>query len=244
MIVINDGIHLRLITQPDHARLAGDIAEAWHADVWRSHAKRDVLLLAIREHDNGWIEPDAEPEVDPQTGHPYDFVSAPEEVKQAIWPRGVERLARRDPLAAAFVAQHALTLFADRQSKPSWSAFFVRMTVLRDTLLDVCEMSDPDARDAFALDYRLLYLADFLSLAFCNDWHQTFDSDGYSFVVRGDRLMVTPDPFGAQLVSLSVPSRQIPSRRYHTTVDLRRALAESEEFRIYGIARGGALRAE
>jgi hypothetical protein len=90
----------------------------------------------------------------------------------------------------------------------------------------------------------LLYLADFLSLAFCNDWHQTFDSDGYSFVVRGDRLIVTPDPFGAQLVSLSVPSRQIPNRRYHTTVDLQRALAEAEEFRIYGIARGGALRAE
>ena len=241
MIVTNDGTHLRLITQPDHARLAGDIAEGWHADVWRSHATRDVLLLAIREHDNGWIEPDAEPAVDPRTGHPFDFVSAPEALKQAIWPRGVERLARQEPLAAAFVAQHALTIFADHRSTPSWSSFFDRMTKLRETLLDVCDMSQPEARDEFERDYRLLYLADFLSLAFCNDWQQTFQSDGYAFAVRGDRLIVTPDPFGAQLVSLSVPTRQIPDRRYHTAVELSQALAGAEEFGLCGIARGGAL---
>jgi Protein of unknown function (DUF3891) len=241
MIVNDDGKYLRLITQPDHARLAGDIAEAWHADGWRSHPQRDVLLLAIREHDNGWIEPDAEPAIDPQTGHPYDFVSAPQEVKQAIWPRGVERLARQEPLAAAFVAQHALTIFADHRSKPSWSPFFDRLTTLRDALLDVCEISAPDGRAAFARDYRLLFLADFLSLAFCNDWQQTFESDGYQFAVRGDRLVVMPDPFGAQLVSLSVPTRQIPSHRYQTTAEFHRALADAEEFALHGIARGGRV---
>jgi hypothetical protein len=238
MIVTDDGTYIRLITQPDHARLAGDIAEAWHADLFQTHVKRDVLLLAIREHDNGWIEPDAEPAVDPQTGRPYDFVSAPEDLKQGIWPRGVERLAREDPLAAAFVAQHALTIFADHRSKPSWSLFFERMTSLRDTLLELCDMSDPDSRDAFLRDYRLLFLADFLSLAFCNDWQQTFESDGYSFTVQGDRLIVTPDPFGAQLVSLSVPTRQIPSRKYDTTSDLHRTLAGAEDSTLHGIARG------
>jgi hypothetical protein len=238
MIVANDGTFLRLITQPDHARLAGDIAEAWYADGWRTHARRDVLLLAIREHDNGWIEPDAEPAVDPQTGHPYDFISTPEEIKQAIWPRGVERLARQEPLAAAFVAQHALTIFADHQSKPSWSSFFDRMTTMRDTLLDWCEVSSPEGRAAFARDYRLLFLADYLSLAFCNDWQRTFESDGYQFSLRGDRLVVVPDPFGKALVSLSVPARQVPARRYQTSRDLHRALAEAEEFEVHGIARG------
>jgi hypothetical protein len=150
----------------------------------------------------------------------------------------VERLARQEPLAAAFVAQHALTIFADHQSKPSWSSFFDRMTTMRDTLLDWCEVSSPEGRAAFARDYRLLFLADYLSLAFCNDWQRTFESDGYQFSLRGDRLVVVPDPFGKALVSLSVPARQVPARRYQTSRDLHRALAEAEEFEVHGIARG------
>jgi hypothetical protein len=200
-----------------------------------------VLLLAIREHDNGWIEPDAEPAIDPRTGHPYDFVSAPEEVKQAIWPRGVERLARQEPLAAAFVAQHALTIFADHRPQPAWAAFFNRITAMRDALLDLCGISRPDARDAFARDYRLLFLADFLSLTFCNEWQKTFESDGYQFALRGDRLVVTPDPFGAQVVPLAVPTRQIPSRRYRTTGELHGALADAQQSGLYGMARGSGV---
>jgi hypothetical protein len=238
MIVNEHGPHLRLITQPDHARLAGDIAEAWEADGWSLHPRREVLLLAIREHDNGWMEPDQNPEVDPQTGHPYDFVSAPEEVKQAIWPRGVERLAAQEPMAAAFVAQHALTIFADHRSTPSWFPFFNRMSGLRDLLLDQCGVSELDSRRAFARDYRLLFLADFLSLAFCNGWKQPFETDGYRFALRTDQLMIAPDPFGSQHVPLSVPARQIPRRRYETPGDLQEALAAGEQVSLRGTARG------
>jgi len=238
MIVRPDGDMLILITQPDHARLSADMAEAWRADGLPVHPQRARLLLAIREHDNGWIEPDSAPAVNPTTGHPFDFVSTPAAIKQAIWPRAVARLEHADPLAAAFVAEHALTVLADHRSDPEWRSFFTRVTASRDALLERCEIQTPDQMAAFRRGYRLLYLVDFLSLAFCNGWTQTFAESGYRFALTGDRLVVAPDPFAGSQVTLSVPARRISNRRYATEAALQRILEEAKTSPMRGTAMG------
>ena len=63
-----------------------------------SRPRRDAILHAIAEHDNGWAEGDAAPSVNPATGQIFDFISAPIAVRQGVWPRGVARLAG-DPWA-------------------------------------------------------------------------------------------------------------------------------------------------
>jgi Protein of unknown function (DUF3891) len=103
---VHDG--LELITQPDHAHLAGAIMK--RCVPLAARPRRDAILLAIREHDNGWIEEDAAPAVNTETGSIFDFVSAPLSVRHAVWPRGVRRLAST-PWAAALVAQHAITVY-------------------------------------------------------------------------------------------------------------------------------------
>ena len=88
-------------------------------------------MLAIQAHDNGWQEVDAEPCLDPATGRVLDFVHVPEDVRHAVWRRGVARLGG-EPYAAALVAQHALHIYRRMRQQPGWRQFFVDMTAARD----------------------------------------------------------------------------------------------------------------
>ena len=70
VIVVDKGDLLRVITQPDHARFAAELLSLWRADGLPEHPRREQLLFAVREHDNGWREADAAPWVDPATQKP------------------------------------------------------------------------------------------------------------------------------------------------------------------------------
>ena len=120
MIVRDEGSSLLLITQPDHGRLAHDIVAAMRTEAVLHGSGRDTILLATREHDNGWLEVDAAPTVDPDTGRPYDFIAGPTRVKHELWPRGIARVAKMNPRAGALVAQHAITVYNYRAAEPGW----------------------------------------------------------------------------------------------------------------------------
>ena len=132
MICFPERDRLMLITQPDHAQLAGRIMAACVA--LAHHPRRESILRACAEHDGGWIEVDADPGVDRLTGHVIDFMTAPSLTKQAVWPRAIARLAD-DPWAAALVAMHALTVYSRYRDDPAWASFFPDMTSTRDALV-------------------------------------------------------------------------------------------------------------
>src|SRR5262245_39800624 len=96
---------------------------AWRRDGWPEAPNRAVVLFATQEHDNGWLEEDAAPIVDGKTGRLLDFIGAPDETRQRIWPRAVERL-RDQPYAAALVAHHAISVFERYRELMSWDGFF------------------------------------------------------------------------------------------------------------------------
>src|SRR5687767_11733974 len=132
MIVREDGGRLWLITQPDHAQLAGRImaqCAALHA-----HPRRETILRAVAEHDIGWREVDAAPRLRPGQGAIADFITLADDDRQEIWPRAVAMLAD-EPYAGALVAQHALTAYARYRSEPGWATFFRTMEGLRDAQL-------------------------------------------------------------------------------------------------------------
>ena len=111
MIVRPDGDDLLLVTQPEHAkRSPGASWRPGAGTAFPASPTRETVLLATREHDNGWIEVDEHPDLDAGSGRPQHFMTAPDATKQGIWPRGVRRLEPVDPAAAALVAQHALAL--------------------------------------------------------------------------------------------------------------------------------------
>lgn len=236
MIIRADGDSLLFITQPDHARLAADAIEPWQADRFPAHPRRDVILLAAREHDNGWLEEDASTHVD-RDGAPLDFVSVPVEVRHRIWPRAAARIAPASPYAGALIAQHALAVYSSTRTDPGWQNFFRTMTEVRDALLARSGM----ALETLERDYPLVNAADRISLAFCTGWTQPLESHGRR-IILSDRntVLIAPDPFSGARVPLRVPARRLSRRAFDSGAALRSALDEAPNEFLDGVALGTA----
>jgi hypothetical protein len=238
MIVRHADGRLLCLTQPDHAALAGRLAEAWAADGVPRRPSRDQLLAAVRQHDAGWATADAAPLFDPMTHGPHGFVTAPLEVRQGAFLRGVETLAADDPYVAALVAQHGLTVYRRFQHDPAWSAFFPALERRRDDLSAPYLARVGAQAFTFLQDYTVLGLCDLFSLVFCNGWREPHLMEGYEVVLEGSRLVVTPDPFAGVSVDLTVPARALPLRPYWSQADLDAAWAEAEPATLTGMAIG------
>src|SRR5262245_24363460 len=145
-----DDVHL--ITQPDHAHLAARIIE--HAVTLAARPRRDAILLAVAEHDNGWTEEDAAPIVNLETGRVADFVNVPLAVRHRVWPRAIQRL-QQHPWTAALVAEHAVVVYDRFRSEPEWDPFFSGMESSRARMLQVSGLRF----HTLVADYELLRLA-------------------------------------------------------------------------------------
>jgi hypothetical protein len=211
---------LLFIAQQDHAALSAAIMAEWKLDGFPDHPRRDAILLATHEHDNGWLEEDAMTHVD-QDGEPLDFMSVPPTVKQRIWPRAAARVAERNPYAAALIAQHALALHGQQQTEPAWRPFLSQMERLKMDLVARCAAG---AGDTLQDDYRFVQAGDQLSLVFCNGWTAPFPRPGGRLQLHGDTLTVSPDPFNGRQVPLRIAARRLPVRTFASGRELRAAL--------------------
>ncbi len=232
MILRRDGDAWLCIQQMDHAGMAADLMTRWK-DLDR-HPRRDEIFLAIRQHDNGWIEEDDRTHVDP-SGEALDFMSVPAAVKHRIWPRAVARLERDHPYVAALVAQHALTVHGQQRVDGAWRPFFETMEGLRSTLLD---RAGAWANAALDEDYRFVQLADQLSLIFCNGWTAPFPRHGGRSILTGHTLVTSPDPFEGASVPIQVAARRIPARRFDSPADLRAAIGQAPVETLSGTLQG------
>ena len=233
MIIQHAKTQLLLITQPDHAALAGRIMRAWKLGGLPEHPRREEILTATDNHDNGWQEEDAALHLN-ESGDPLDFVAVPSYVKQRIWPRGTDRWAARSPYVAALIAQHALTVYGTLAQDPAWGSFFRLMTRTRDDLLSRSGVAPSDLAD----DYPFVRTGDQLSLVFCNGWTAPLTGIGYKAILSGITLQITPDPFAGARVPLEVPARSLPATQYASAADLRTALAAAPTVRLAGEAVG------
>lgn len=231
MIVRTDGTNIQLITQPDHAQLARRVMERCAS--LRSHPRRELILTAIGEHDNGWQEEDDAAPLDASTGEIQDFIHAPIAVRQRVWPRAVARLAP-EPWVAALVAQHALTAYDRFRQDPEWTDFFDRMTALRDEQLREAGGVLTDLLE----DYLFVRLGDLISLSFCLGVAGEQQFADYTIESVGDgRVLVSPDLFGGASVSMTVAGRKMPNRPFGSEDDLHRAMETAVPTTIRGDVR-------
>ena len=199
-----------------------------------ARTRRDTILFAIEEHDNGWQEEDASPRVNPVTGDVVDFMTAPAEVRQRVWPRAVARLAA-NPWAAALVAQHAITIYDRHQRDSEWLAFFQQMQSARDEIVRASGVPLAD----FMADYAFVRLADLISLTFCTGWTDEQHIGQWRIQRSGDRVVVTPDPFAGAEIDMSVRMREVRDEVFPSDSALRQALEKATMATLEGVAVGG-----
>lgn len=251
MIIRDAGSEWLVITQPDHAALAGRLMAAWQADGLPDRPTREAVLFATTHHDIGWHEEDADPRVDPVARRPYDFMNLPAEGRQAIWPRAVSALSLRSTYAAALVAQHALTIYRRYAADPTWHRFFAEMEASRDEWYAADRRPDgssggpldPTGADRllFLRDYAIVRIGDLLSLIFCNAWTEPEERDGYRLWLEGGRLQVAPDPFAGATIAFEVPTRRVRAGDYPSDLHWREAIAAAPVERLEGSMSGSGL---
>ncbi|MEO1368993.1 MAG: DUF3891 family protein [Acidobacteriota bacterium] len=224
------GDHLLLTTQTDHAALASEILALWRLDGLPRSPRREALVLAAREHDNGWREADSAPRRRGD-GRPHDFMSIPPDLRREIWHRGVRRHVESRPLAALYILEHALNLHRRRAGSPEWQPVLDDWRDLRGELLKGAGI-DPAT---LAAEYRLLDAVDTLSLAVCAGWSRPGEHAGVRYRARldagGAELQLDPFPL-AGATSFTLACRLIEDRSYSGDVELAVELASARWLRL------------
>jgi hypothetical protein len=224
VIVRRSGGELALVCQSDHARLAADLLALFRLPELAAHPRRDALLGAVADHDNGWWEVDAAPRADPSTGRPVDFLAVADDLRRELWERGIARFAAEDPGRAAQIAAHFLRLFAARGTESDWAALLDRQ---RAGLAGLLERSGRTPAE-LAADDRWLELADQLSLLACSGSILPLAVAPWRAEVAetpaGIELRLDPFPLAGTTV-LALRERRIEDRPYRRDAELAMALA-------------------
>lgn len=215
MIIRPHGGQRVAITQPDHAVLASRIMRAWCANGLPESPRRDDILLAIAEHDNGWREVDDTLIVDPSDGSIRDFMTVPDEIKRGVWTRAIARLSGT-PYAAALVAQHAAYVYGRYRQNPAWTQFFLDMEAARDERLRAAARS----LDVLLADYVFLRVGDLISLVFCTQTLMQAPEFGYTLRLDNGNVIVTPDPFAGVAVPISIDGRELDGTAFARRVTI------------------------
>jgi hypothetical protein len=222
---------VELITQPAHAALAGRIME--HCTALAVHPRRASIQRAICDHDLGWGATDAIPSIDARRGTILDFVGAPTAIRQGVWPRTIAELAD-DPYAAALVAQHAITVYDRLRDDEEWDGFFASMEASRDGLLGATGHSI----DTLTADYAHVRLGDLISLTFCVGWTEPQKYGEWTVRHYGERVVVSPDPFGGVELPVSIDARVIRRTRFASDVELHDTIARGTTRMLTGTISG------
>ena len=231
-----------LISQPDHAAVSGYLAAHWgneafsrpgyyspspQSELWRSEA-----IFAIAEHDNGWWEWEADPEIDPEDGLPLHLTGLTQQQGFDRWRLGVARFERKHPYAALLISLHAYWLHVYRcetgvdesfrhplfGSPGSWpppagveleqtKQFVGEQKAIQQRL--IARMSrDPEWSAAVEPPNlnphaRLLQLMDAFSLALCFGGKQEAAMDGIPRRGWDDRVSLALSPLGDKRIAIA-----------------------------------------
>ena len=272
MIIQEQGDHLILIRQTDHAVLSGYFAREAGNDIFARPEPLESFQLAAAEHDNGWNEWELQSRIDPFTFMPYSFMSLPTQEHIDLYQRGIERVVKVDRYAGLLVSMHCAGLYdRTRATIPGFSAKYVKSheaPVVSDFLqrlrlqqlrLKMDLRGDP-ATTKFSDDKWLqanvqrLEALDRLSLYFCLGPLEGATIDAVPADYMGtevdwdlqpegnDVTTLEPYPFRRDPLEISILARRIPKRRYADDLELQKVLAQAPYFGQKFTLRDGGIR--
>jgi hypothetical protein len=232
-----------LISQVEHARISGELTQAWH------EPNSQEVIDAITHHDDGWSLWEAAPQLDPARGRPLSFMEMAVADAIKIWDRSIAAARRFGPLAGAIVAGHFLGLAggSEHASQSPAREWLAEKNFERTRWLDEWRAATTDNTPAVAdRAQQMLLAADLLSLWLCLDGPVTgaeTSADAspvanremqsrsatvlgkYRFETRSTTLTgncldwagsLAPWPFAAAELRLAAPALAVPAARYES----------------------------
>ncbi len=240
------------IPQSQHAGISGQLARAWGNEEFGLPEPHPELCLAASRHDDGMDDFDAQPDLDPETGLPRDFMHMPLDRWLECWRRGPALVAEDSPYAGLLVCLHGVHLLGYRRiadddagGRAAAEDFAADQDELADELIAECA---PDHgleqfldRRVIEENRRLLALWDAMSLAVCmprlperfEDVATLEDTTSVEFAEVGVQgsgeilISVDPWPFHEPEVPLMATGRML-SRPFDDQESMQAALVAAE----------------
>lgn len=250
-----------LISQVSHAQLSGELAARCPLPLREPDAAklpsdsawtgaRSELLAAISHHDDGWLDWDMAPQLDPQQGRPLSFLEMPRREMFSIWDRSIDIARGIGRLAAWTVTGHFLRLLEYSQSSEDQALIDAwREGAHQRRSAWFCEWTNdvaPGVQDAAERAVDWLQLFDVLSLWLCRECPLVSERSHAVIVGEGRPLQtqfrslatddasppsgsgelafqaVTARPwrFSVSQFNVQLPAHWVPAQRYSHTGDL------------------------
>jgi len=160
------------ITQLHHSRMTGEIARLWGNSSFRIPEFAEALRTAALLHDVGWTSWELHPEIDPQTGHPYDFLKMKQPDHVKIWEAGLSNSIGFGMLPALLVYRHNIGLASLKDDNdPMMTQFFKQASekesMLFEEISQHIEYSLSELTEKVATLNSYLLFWDYISLRMC-----------------------------------------------------------------------------
>lgn len=165
-MIIRETEHSFVMTeQHEHARFAGAMAAHLQQRLFQDPAYMEDVLLAVGEHDRGWIRLDDTPIWNDAARAPFSFSDYPLLPKLVLYKTGIDEVEAMNPYAALLCSLHYAS-FSHLQSSPleDCAAFLAKEKERRQRLAE--RLKQPDCA-LIERHVRLLQWCDQLSLYVC-----------------------------------------------------------------------------
>ncbi|WP_102349031.1 DUF3891 family protein [Bacillus sp. Marseille-P3661] len=185
MIVVEQSQAFIMVTQHDHALISGEIAENWNDAHFLGLEKKEAVVLAIKEHDRGWIPLDKEPLWDPSLQSPYTFLNYPLEPKIECYRNGISEVEQMNKYAGLLCSLHFASFLyhlRDPISKDFTATEMLRQQKLK-TELEINRNTENETKLGYHLN--MLKLCDNLSLYICLNEPGVDKANEYPFFRKG-----------------------------------------------------------
>jgi hypothetical protein len=221
------------IKQVDHAALAAFFLEHWSDHNFAHDPERELIILATRDHDNGWEEFDDKPVLDPETRLPLDFTNVGVEESTRIWQRGTEKYLDTEPFIALLITNHAYSIHENTHKRdPAWKGFFTEFAQQRAELRTRLGLTQPQVERA----YSYLRMMDWISLAYCLRYDLGAEKpeqySGYNIRRTGNELLLRPYPFDAKDLRFQLPVYRMRDEGYDDTPSLQAAFEQPQYLEV------------
>ncbi|WP_168122358.1 DUF3891 family protein [Paenibacillus sp. HB172176] len=211
MIVRETKTEFVMTTQHEHACFSGEIAAHFKSELWIDPHLLEAVLLAIREHDRGWISLDETPVWYDRIKAPYSFMDYPLYPKLPMYTRGIDEVEDRNAYAALICSLHYASFKAIRASShPDCIAYIQHEEERQNRITQQLRLSP--ASPVIAQHLRLLQLCDEISLYVCmnepgagKDEEHPWYRDGFETRLHGGFLRHMGSFRGNTNEALSVP---------------------------------------
>ncbi|MGI2296834.1 DUF3891 family protein [Paenibacillus sp. GXUN7292] len=165
MIIRETEHHFVMTTQHEHASFSGKVASCFKENLFLDSSYMSDVLIAIKEHDRGWIRLDDTPVWNDRHMAPCSFGEYPLLPKLVLYRKGLDEIEQINQYAALICSMHFSSFKHLQQSKQTECIDFIHHETERQKRIKA-GLTHP-GENIVERHFKLLQLSDEISLYVC-----------------------------------------------------------------------------